>query len=148
MTSSTMSIGDPLESLLWDVVCSDVNRWNSRPARRTLRVLHVVNGEHYAGAERVQDLLAARLPEVGVEVAFACLKPNRFPRCGTAKPRRGEFADALTVRFAPAWRLARMIRQEIRPHSYAYAAGGLGGSNRRQARRRAHGASRAWSHRG
>ncbi len=112
MTSSTMSIGDPLESLLWDVVCSDVNRWNSRPARRTLRVLHVVNGEHYAGAERVQDLLAARLPEVGVEVAFACLKPNRFPalrHCQTAPlvnlPMRSRF-DLL-----PAWRLARMIRQ-------------------------------------
>ena len=28
------------------------------PAVRTTRVLHVINGEHYAGAERVQDLLA------------------------------------------------------------------------------------------
>ena len=28
----------------------------------TIRVLHVINGEHYAGAERVQDLLAKRLP--------------------------------------------------------------------------------------
>ena len=25
----------------------------------TVRVLHVINGEHFAGAERVQDLLAA-----------------------------------------------------------------------------------------
>ena len=113
MTSSTMSIGDPLESSLWDVVCSDANQWNSRPVRRTLRVLHVVNGEHYAGAERVQDLLAARLPEVGVEVAFACLKPNRFPamrHCQSAPlvnlPMRSRFD------FLPAWRLAHMIRQE------------------------------------
>ncbi|MEN6496722.1 MAG: hypothetical protein ABFD16_20725, partial [Thermoguttaceae bacterium] len=27
-------------------------------AVEVLRVLHVINGEHYAGAERVQDLLA------------------------------------------------------------------------------------------
>jgi hypothetical protein len=29
------------------------------------RVLHVVNGEHYAGAERVQDLLGGALPWFG-----------------------------------------------------------------------------------
>src|SRR5882757_6860012 len=45
----------------------------------TTRVLHVINGEHYAGAERVQDLLARRLPQFGFEVGFACMKPVRFP---------------------------------------------------------------------
>jgi glycosyltransferase involved in cell wall biosynthesis len=44
----------------------------------TVPVLHVINGEHYAGAERVQDLLAQRLPEVGFSVGFACLKLDRF----------------------------------------------------------------------
>lgn len=43
------------------------------------RVLHVINGEHYAGAERVQDLLGLRLPEFGYEVGFACIKPGVFP---------------------------------------------------------------------
>ncbi len=43
------------------------------------RVLHVINGEHYSGAERVQDLLAARLPQFGFRVSFACVKPGRFP---------------------------------------------------------------------
>lgn len=47
-----------------------------RPASR--RVLHVINGEHYAGAERVQDLLALSLPRQGFEVDFACVKPLRF----------------------------------------------------------------------
>ncbi len=51
-----------------------------QPEKKTLRVLHLINGEHYAGAERVQDLLAARLPEFGFEVGFACLKPEEFPR--------------------------------------------------------------------
>ena len=49
------------------------------PALDTVRVMHVVNGEHYAGAERVQDLLALGLPECGFEAGFACVKPERFP---------------------------------------------------------------------
>src|SRR5689334_12290393 len=44
----------------------------------TVRVLHLINGEHYAGAERVQDLLAQRLGDFGFEVGFAALKPGRF----------------------------------------------------------------------
>jgi glycosyltransferase involved in cell wall biosynthesis len=45
----------------------------------TTHVLHVINGEHYSGAERVQDLLARRLPQFGYDVGFACMKPVRFP---------------------------------------------------------------------
>lgn len=42
------------------------------------RVLHVINGEHFAGAERVQDHLALQLPGFGYSVGFACLKQGRF----------------------------------------------------------------------
>lgn len=42
-------------------------------------MLHVVNGEYYAGAERVQDQLAMHLPEFGCQVGFACIKANEFP---------------------------------------------------------------------
>jgi glycosyltransferase involved in cell wall biosynthesis len=49
------------------------------PSTQTVRVLHVINGEHYAGAERVQDLLAQDLPRCGFEVGFACLKSGEFP---------------------------------------------------------------------
>lgn len=38
----------------------------------------MINGEHYSGAERVQDLLASRLPEFGYQVSFACVKPGKF----------------------------------------------------------------------
>ncbi len=50
-------------------------------ARRTgeIRVLHVVNGQYYAGAERVQDLLAQHLAEAGCDVGFACVKADQFP---------------------------------------------------------------------
>lgn len=60
--------------------------------------LHLVNGEHYSGAERVQDLLARRLPQFGCEVGFACVKPRRFPNARETKtaplvemPMRGRF---------------------------------------------------------
>ena len=43
-----------------------------------VRVLHVVNGEHFSGAERVQDLLALSLPDFGYEVGFATLKQGMF----------------------------------------------------------------------
>jgi len=42
------------------------------------RVLHIINGEFFAGAERVQDLLAQQLPNFGDEVGFACLKNGVF----------------------------------------------------------------------
>ncbi len=43
-----------------------------------IRVLHVINGEHYSGAERVQDLLAMSLPKQGCQVGFAMLKSGKF----------------------------------------------------------------------
>ncbi len=49
------------------------------PARKTVNVLHLINGEHFSGAERVQDLLGLTLPQFGFDVGFLCLKPERFP---------------------------------------------------------------------
>ncbi len=46
--------------------------------QQSARVLHVINGEHFAGAERVQDLLAMRLPDHGFDVGFVALKAGRF----------------------------------------------------------------------
>ena len=64
----------------------------------TARVLHVVNGEHFAGAERVQDLLARLLDNFGYDVGFACIKPNKFPQMRRSQstplyelPMRGKF---------------------------------------------------------
>ena len=44
-----------------------------------VKVLHLINGEHFAGAERVQDLLAMALPRFGYAASFACVKPEKFP---------------------------------------------------------------------
>lgn len=85
----------------------------ARHAPRTLRVLQVVNGEHYAGAERVQDLLAARLPAENVELGFVCVKPGRFPA-----ERQAQTVPLWTLPMAnrfdlrPAYKLARLIRRE------------------------------------
>ena len=79
----------------------------------TRRVLHLINGEHYAGAEKVQDLLGLGLGACGFEVAFACLKPDRFPEM-----RASQEATLLSVpmrtRFdlRPARELARRIRED------------------------------------
>jgi glycosyltransferase involved in cell wall biosynthesis len=79
----------------------------------TRRVLHVINGEHYSGAERVQDLLAQELPACGFDVSFACVKPERFPDARSCldvplyrTPMRGRF-DLKCGRD-----LAKLIRME------------------------------------
>ncbi len=78
-----------------------------------IKVLHVINGEHYAGAERVQDLLAGQLGSLGYRVGLACVKPGRFPKLRQAAdaplyelPMRGRFD------LRPAGRLVRIIRRE------------------------------------
>ncbi|HHK41670.1 MAG TPA: glycosyltransferase family 1 protein [Planctomycetaceae bacterium] len=48
------------------------------PTTATRRVLHVINGEHYAGAERVQDLLAEHLKPLNIETHFVCVKHDTF----------------------------------------------------------------------
>jgi len=85
----------------------------ARPATKTARVLHVINGEHYSGAERVQDLLAQRLPACGYDVAFACLKLGHFESMRTAQNAplfNIPMGSRLNLR--PAHRLAQIVRSE------------------------------------
>ena len=53
-------------------------RFGSAEAAKTRRVFHLINGEHFSGAERVQDLLSLALPEFGYNVEFGLIKPDRF----------------------------------------------------------------------
>ncbi len=82
------------------------------PAVDTVGVLHLINGEHYAGAERVQDLLAARLPALGYSVGLACLKLDVFDEM-----RESRDAPLYDVRMASrfdvraASRVARLVRK-------------------------------------
>ena len=88
---------------------------STSPSTAILRVLHVVNGEHYSGAERVQDLLGSSLGRYGFDVDFASLKLGRFAalrQCRDAElfdvPMRSRF-DARPV--------AALI-QILRKHKY------------------------------
>ncbi len=68
------------------IVKLDATEQNSNSvATDTVKVLHLINGEHFSGAERVQDLLATALPEFGYEVGFVCLKPKKFPEVRTSE---------------------------------------------------------------
>lgn len=85
----------------------------SPSATDTVRVLHVVNGEHYSGAERVQDLLAMALPGFGYQVGFASLKAGRFGDYRESVesplhelPMNGRWDVSV------AWRLARLAKEE------------------------------------
>ncbi|MCC6127571.1 MAG: glycosyltransferase [Pirellulales bacterium] len=83
------------------------------PASKTVGVLHVINGEHYAGAERVQDLLAGRLPQFGFEVGFACVKLARFGEL--RQSRETPLFDArMRSKFdlRPAREIARIVRRD------------------------------------
>ncbi|MEN6450526.1 MAG: glycosyltransferase [Thermoguttaceae bacterium] len=85
----------------------------TRPvATETIGALHLVNGEHYAGAERVQDLLAQRLPELGYSVGFVCVKPGSFDAMRTSRdaplwnvPMLGKFD------LRAGWQVARLVRR-------------------------------------
>ena len=50
----------------------------TQPARQHLRILQLINGEHFSGAERVQQLLGKCFGEFSVEADFAMLKPGKF----------------------------------------------------------------------
>ncbi|MEQ1906813.1 MAG: glycosyltransferase [Pirellulaceae bacterium] len=77
------------------------------------RVLHIINGEHYSGAERVQDLLARQLPEMGFDVGFLCLKSGLFEA-----NRQSRSAPITTVEMKskfdnrPAKRVIELVRSE------------------------------------
>lgn len=76
------------------------------------RVLHVINGEDYSGAERVQDSLALALPAFGFEVAFVSLKPGIFADARRSR-ETPHFEAAMRSKFdlRPAREVARLIRR-------------------------------------
>lgn len=100
-------------ALLDEPVAPDQCQSEAPPDKALRRVLHVINGEHYSGAERVQDLLGLCLPRCGYSVGFACLKPDRFPQLRRAdQSPLYEFPMRWKFDFAPAWRIARLVRRE------------------------------------
>lgn len=78
----------------------------------TVKVLHVINGEFFSGAERVQDVLALRLPDYGYEVGFVCLKPLKFAVCRQSNGPLFDIPMKSKFDLAPAWKIAQIVKQE------------------------------------
>ena len=75
-------------------------------------MLHLINGEHYSGAERVQDLLGMSLRHFNYEVAFACLKPELFPRERNSDNKLFETRMNSKIDFRAIGRLRKLIVDE------------------------------------
>ena len=116
------------------------------PASRC-RVLHVINGEHYAGAERVQDLLAATLPELGFEAAVRGREARSVSGASPLHDRAVvRNADAEPMRSAAGTSVGRdRASREVRAHSHAHGSDGARRSVGGVDDRRADGASPAQS---
>jgi glycosyltransferase involved in cell wall biosynthesis len=71
---------------------------------KTIRVLHVVNGEHFAGAERVQSHLGRCLPKYAIRADFVCVKPGRF----------ADAVDAAEAKWGIAYRMSMRNRYDLR----------------------------------
>lgn len=108
------------EPIVINPLCSDVGfdretRLATPAGESTLRVLHVVNGEHFSGAERVQSHLGRCLPRFQVQADFACVKPDKFAdllmqqggRWGRCY--RTEMSNRIDVR--AAWAIRKLIRR-------------------------------------
>lgn len=73
-----------------------------------VNVLHLINGEFHAGAERVQQLLADALTQFGYRTHFVCLK-------------RGEFQQALEQGPHPSRVVEMRSRLDVVGRAYAIA---------------------------
>src|SRR6188472_2956840 len=75
----------PIPQVATDRVTRDAQPAAPSKPTQSIFAMHLVNGEHYSGAERVQDLLAKQLPQFGCEVGFVCVKPRKFPSARETK---------------------------------------------------------------
>ena len=94
--------------------------------RRIHKVLHVINGEVYGGAERALDHLAEHLGRFGFEAAFACIKPDLFPKVRHARQTTlHEVPMRHRADLRPVGQLVRIIRREGYSLLYAHTARSL-----------------------
>ena len=77
----------------------------------TVKVLHLINGEHFSGAERVQDLLGMTLDQFGYEVGFACLKDGMFPKERNSTNELFELNMNSRIDFGAIKKLRKLIQQ-------------------------------------
>lgn len=78
-----------------------------------VKVLHIINGEFYSGAERVQDLLSQSIGNYGYEINFVTLKNGLFEQKRAYKEAR-IYPALMKSRFSlsPVRRIADLVRNE------------------------------------
>jgi glycosyltransferase involved in cell wall biosynthesis len=81
-------------------------------SKKKIKIMHVITGEFFSGAERVQDVLALRLPDYGYEVGFACVKPVKFPAYRKSTVPLFEVPMRSKFDLASAWKIAHIVKQE------------------------------------
>ncbi len=88
------------------------------PTCQEIKVLHVVNGEHFSGAERVQSHLGRCLPTYGVKAGFACVKPGKF--AAMLQERNGQWGPSFDAPMQNRFdvRSAFRIRDLVHQHGY------------------------------
>ena len=111
----TLSDSSPVVGIQPTPAAQKDGKASASQLRETRPVLHVINGEHYSGAERVQDLLALCLPAHGYEVGFACVKPDKF-----LTSRKSQQAVVHSTRMANKFdfRVVTELVQFVRQHNY------------------------------
>lgn len=77
-----------------------------------IRIMHVINGEFFSGAERVQDVLAMRLPDYGYEIGFCCIKPGKFSACRNSTVPIFDTFMKSKFDLTPAWEIARIVKRD------------------------------------
>lgn len=77
-----------------------------------MKVLHIINGEHYSGAERVQDLVADGLAREGIACSFALIKSGRFLRSRASTVAAFDFSMRLRLDLRQVLTLARFVKHE------------------------------------
>ncbi|MGI9515604.1 MAG: glycosyltransferase family 4 protein [Pirellulaceae bacterium] len=82
---------------------------------RHRKVLHLINGEHFSGAERVQDLLALSLPALQADVGFVCLKPGKFP---TERQSQDSELFSLNMKSRMDFRALRRLSRIVEEYDY------------------------------
>ena len=83
-----------------------------------VKVLHVVNGEHFSGAERVQSHLGHCLPSLGITADFVCVKPGKFATLLNEQKGKWGIGYRATMRHRFDYRAATDVRDLVRDHCY------------------------------
>ncbi|GAA4458294.1 glycosyltransferase family 4 protein [Novipirellula rosea] len=90
----------------------------SPPCSIEASVLHVINGEYFSGAERVQSHLGRCLPNFGIAADFVCVKPGKFPQVMAEQDRQWGRCHLAPMKSRFDLRAVFRIRDLVRAYGY------------------------------